>query len=744
MKTFRRLIIISSFFFFLPTVFSQETSLGDTLFSFNAGVLTPTPDRVLFGVEYLDGYLWMTGADPDDLWQHKLYKFTADGQTLVETYEYGIEFAGWAGLAYDGEHLWTAGVDTIWQIDISNGQKTGVKIVAPQYYNKGLAYDPATDHFWVSGDANLIYEIDKQGNIINTVPFLPDQGMSGLAWDNVSEGGPYLWIWAMKYTPTDVRPKAYQMNVQTGTLTEVTFEGVLMNPQAPYAADGAAGATITDQLIDGKLTLIGVHGSSYETYNDQLDWVVAYDLDPEGSGVPGPEISITPESIQNEVMPGDTVEVPVYITNLDSSYNLNWFANLEYPGMNDTTGNPGDTLLTFDASALTSPEPNTRMRGLAFINDYIYVSTSVNFDDQFKIYKITKDGSEVVNTWTRYAFSYGWSAITSDGEYLYAGNQYTIDKVDPGTLTTVESYFKGSYFADALAYDPQQELFFLGNNNGAIKVINKDGDEVNFYITDYEIDGLSWDNWSPGGPYLWAYYKSGNAINAVRLNPNTGAPTGAQFEGVNLSQDPLQSDTPEDIFVTPDWQQNKLTMIGLHDSWNDSTTNADKVVVYDLATTPPPGWIKLIEPSFGTTAPLNSDTLMVRLMAIMEDTLMEAQVVVNSNDVLNPAVTIPVNFRMMPNIFTGLDNSDPKADQTGFIENMYPNPTSGTVNIQMSSGTENSTLRLYNTTGMLVRSINIPQGRSYMQLDVSGLPKGFYHLTISNGDGNDYRKLVIR
>jgi len=28
---------------------SQETNLGDTLDSFNAGVLTPTPDRILQG-----------------------------------------------------------------------------------------------------------------------------------------------------------------------------------------------------------------------------------------------------------------------------------------------------------------------------------------------------------------------------------------------------------------------------------------------------------------------------------------------------------------------------------------------------------------------------------------------------------------------------------------------------------------------------------------------------------------------
>jgi hypothetical protein len=719
-----------------------ETSLGDTLGAFNAGILTPTPDRVLRGIEFAEGYFWATGSDPDDLWQHKLYKFSADGQTLVDYWEYGIEFAGWGDLAYDGEYLWVTDVDTIRQLDMETGQKTGVWFKAPQYYNFGLAYDPATDHFWVSGDNSIIYECDREGNIVNSVPFPPNQGAAGLAWDTWSEGGPYLWVWSMKYTPSDVRPKAVQINPQTGTQTGVTFEGVLMNPQAPYAADGALGATLTDQLIEDKVVFVGLHASSYAFYNDQLDWVVYYDLDPEGTGVPGPEISVTPQSIQNELMPGDTMEVPVFISNLDSSFNLNWFANLEYPGMWDANGILGDTLLTFDATALTGPEPDFRMRSIAFLNDHFYVSTAVNFDDQFNIYKIAKDGSEIVDSWIRFSFSYGWSAITADEEYLYVGNQYTVDKVDPETLATVESYFKGSFFADGIAYDPQQELFYLGSGNGAIKIINKDGDEVNFLVTDFEIEGLSWDNWSPEGPFLWVYYTEGNQIKARRLNPNTGAPAGVEFNGVNLSLDPENPDVPEDIFLTPLWQENKLTMVALHDSRNDTTTNADKIIVYDLATTPPPRWIKLTEPTFGTAGPLDADTMFVKLMAIMEDTLMQAQIVINSNDVLNPKVTIPVNFRMMPDLSTGITTLS--YGMGDLIKSIYPNPAGESVHVELWDQPAVATLRLYNQIGQLVFDKEIHAQQGNLQLDVSDFPKGFYQLVVSSGDTVDHEKLIIQ
>ena len=216
-------------------------------------VLTPTPDRALMGVEYADGFLWVTGADPDDYWQHKLYKFSADGQTLIETFEYGLEFARLErpGLRWRVP-VYVADIDTIRQIDMETGAKTGVMIPGPDYYQQGLAYDPETDHFWVSGSGSNIWEIDRDGEIVNTVSFIPDKPIAGLGWDTWTPGGPYLWIWSNKYEPDDVRPKAFQLNPATGLLTGSEFEGVLMHPGAPYGVDYPLGATISDEIVDGK------------------------------------------------------------------------------------------------------------------------------------------------------------------------------------------------------------------------------------------------------------------------------------------------------------------------------------------------------------------------------------------------------------------------------------------------------------------------------------------------------------
>lgn len=731
------MIILIAFYSFNIS-FSQNSNLGDTLGAFNAGILTPTPDRGLAGVEFAEGYFWITGFDPDDSYQHKLYKISADGQTLVDYYEYGPEVAAWKDLAYDGEFLYVADIELIRQINMETGEETGVTIEGQEYYQSGLAYDQATDHFWVSGDGNIIYEIDRLGNVINSVAFGPDLLAAGLAWDAFSEGGPYLWIWSMKYTSDDVRPKAFQMNPATGLLTGNTFEGVLMHPQAPYAADYSLGATITDELYEGKVALVGLHGSSYEQNNDQLDWVVSYDLDPEGTGIPGPVIEVNPTSIINDLLYGDTLDIPVFISNLSDSYPLDWYATLEYPG-SDTMAIIGDSLFAFNVSAIT-PDSNNRMKTMTYADGRIFVSTNVGFNNRFLLYEIANDGSTLLDLDTLYSISSGWRTMTSDGQLIYAVEQYVIYAYDPNGDTIVDWFPRPNFSPDGIAYDPQMEHFYLGNGVGAIMQIDKNGDELNFYVVPYEIEGLSWDNRSPGGPYLWAYYsdeETPGVIRAIRLDPETGGTTGVAFEGLNLSGDPEQPDIPMDIMITPDWQQNKLVMIALHESNVELDDGLDKVIIYDLGITPSPGWIELLPGSFGTIDPEEEDIFNVRLRAIMDDTLMTAQVIINSNDVINPEVVIPVNFRMMPNI---VEVSEWKQEEALEI---FPNPFDRFLEVKTFPSIEGARLTLSDLSGKIVHEQQIPEGQKYFQLHTSNLPSGMYLLSI-RGKHHMYTEKLIK
>jgi len=65
------------------TILKGTTAVGDTVGAFNAGNLTPTPDRALLGIVFIDGHYYISGADPDAGWQRKIYQISGDGQELV-------------------------------------------------------------------------------------------------------------------------------------------------------------------------------------------------------------------------------------------------------------------------------------------------------------------------------------------------------------------------------------------------------------------------------------------------------------------------------------------------------------------------------------------------------------------------------------------------------------------------------------------------------------------------------------
>jgi hypothetical protein len=350
-----------------------------------------------------------------------------------------------------------------------------------------------------------------------------------------------------------------------------------------------------------------------------------------------------------------------------------------------------------------------------------------------------------LDTDTLYSAFAGWSSITADDQYIYAADQYVIYAFDPEADTLAGTYPRPNFSPDGLAYDPQKEHFYLGNGVGAIMQINKQGEELNFYVIPYEIEGLSWDNWSPGGPFLWAYYRMNEAsgmIGAVRLDPATGKTTGVGFVGTNLSGNNDFPDEARDIMVTPYWQQDQLVMIGLHNSTDTADARQDKVVVYDLDATPAPGWIELIPPSFGDTPASGVDTLMVRLKAIMEDTLTTAQLVIRSNDVSRPEVFVPVNFTMLPGLPTSLDDQDFEAK--AIKVKMFPNPVDSYLQVQISNLAGEAVLTCYDARGYLLFTEDLHPDKETIRISTADLTTGVYFIRISDNEGLSISRKIVK
>jgi len=88
-----------------------------------------------------------------------------------------------------------------------------------------LAYDPATDHFWTVNFGGSLYEFDRSGTVINTFP--NPVSSYGAAWDDVTPGGP--WIWLHTGTATGDTHTMVRVNPTTGLVDGPSIVGTTGN-----------------------------------------------------------------------------------------------------------------------------------------------------------------------------------------------------------------------------------------------------------------------------------------------------------------------------------------------------------------------------------------------------------------------------------------------------------------------------------------------------------------------------------
>lgn len=211
------------------------TDPGDILFDYD--VETPTGDNQCLGVESDDTYFYVTGGGAGGT--NKLHFFEADG-TYITSIDQGTASSwGWRDMAYDGNHMYSGD-----EFGLKEWYVTGLPgspvltvvgtIPAPISPCRALTYVPATDHFLATNFGSPLYEFDRGGNIINIYTNL-SLNISGLAWDDASPDGPWLWIYSRDGTPAVLISQFDPIN---GILTGVTYLGVYHGPTP--SAGGAA------------------------------------------------------------------------------------------------------------------------------------------------------------------------------------------------------------------------------------------------------------------------------------------------------------------------------------------------------------------------------------------------------------------------------------------------------------------------------------------------------------------------
>ncbi|MBE0662951.1 MAG: T9SS type A sorting domain-containing protein [Bacteroidales bacterium] len=175
-------------------------------------------------------------------------KFALDG-TFIETFTIpGV--TGIRDLAFDGEFFYgsNAVANTgIWKMDFVN--EVLVSTIPYTGAVRAIAYDEAADGFWVNNWSTALTLVSRTGTILLVGPTTPS--CYGIAYDELSPGGPYMWLFTG--TITDLGCQVEQMTMPDGTLT-----GVSHSISGEHGAQHLAGGLwIYPDLFEGTITLGG-------------------------------------------------------------------------------------------------------------------------------------------------------------------------------------------------------------------------------------------------------------------------------------------------------------------------------------------------------------------------------------------------------------------------------------------------------------------------------------------------------
>lgn len=246
----------------------------------------------------------------------------------------------------------------------------------------------------------------------------------------------------------------------------------------------------------------------------------------------------------------------------------------------------------FDPNANTNPRDNSNDRALFDVQYQHDVgvngSTGVQslagvalFNNQFwvsqwnsaRIYVLNFDGSLAMDT--TIAGITGTRSITTDGTSLYFGTASTvIYKVNPTTMTTTQT-INISTVSNAEArmctYDATLDNgnggFWIGDFSSDIASVNMSGTELSVIPSathGLAIYGGAFDNYSPGGPFLWVFDQSGtNQTNIVQVNPSTGVPTGVTYDYLPDALSTTTSSLAGGLFISNESVTGTTSFIGL-------------------------------------------------------------------------------------------------------------------------------------------------------------------------------------
>lgn len=230
---------------------NSQNALFDLLYTIDIGANGTIGANGNAGIMFMDGQYWVSA------WASDLIHVLDVTGAFVETFTIpGI--TGTRSMTTDGTSIYigTAGTQ-IYQVDPGTRSIDAIINITSAATARMVTYDETLDGgaggFWIGNFGNDIASVDMSGNELSLIPAATHgTAVYGGAIDNVSPGGPFLWIHNQGVSQDLIT----QLDPATGIPTGVEYD--FANDMPAGATGIAGGLIISDEVSPGVIALVGL------------------------------------------------------------------------------------------------------------------------------------------------------------------------------------------------------------------------------------------------------------------------------------------------------------------------------------------------------------------------------------------------------------------------------------------------------------------------------------------------------
>jgi len=440
----------------------RVNALFDVQFNIDLNANTSTNGGLAAAV-FFDRKFWVAKWNSTLANNDSIFEIRSDGSLASKFRIQGV--SGVRGMTFDGESIYAGqNSNTIAIIDPRTRTRTGV-ITAPGIVGdvRYITYSPSADGglggFYVGNFNTAFYLISRTGTVLEIIaPSTHGQsGVYGLAYDTLSNGGPFLWA----FCQNDNGQNLVRLNGETGEPTNVS-RNVLLDFGATTTGNPLAGGCFVAPAIQNDTTpIVGglIQGTPNRLFGYELGVFALPSIEAEMVSLTptdeylmkpriyNPVVNFTARVTNQGATNFDTIYVVTTLRDPDSleiNTNTRFATNLSYPDSSNI--NTGFTL--------TSPDPGRYIASSSlFLWNGNIDPTPVNNSKSSQYYVTDSVFSRSFPTWN------GSLGIGSGGGFI--GNRYQFPV--RSLITSITARFNAPSEGDSVFF---QVSNFAGSNPG--------------------------------------------------------------------------------------------------------------------------------------------------------------------------------------------------------------------------------------------------------------------------------------